>query len=99
MDRSQLTEANWDDIEAAAVALLDMEDFRYLVENHGEPLTFTRKSVADFDKARLNSWHEPGRRHEDRHAVYYCGTRAIKGGPPQDFAVIDCGGFRAIIQI
>ncbi len=37
MDRSQLTEANWDDIEAAAVSQLDMEDFRYPMPSRRVP--------------------------------------------------------------
>ncbi len=94
MDTSQLSDTDWARIGAA---------FENLSGDHAgreieEALSFTRQPVENFEYARLNTWHVPGHRREDQHAVYYLRSEAIKGRRC-DVAVIDCGDFRAIIQI
>ncbi|MDE0698272.1 MAG: hypothetical protein OXH76_20835 [Boseongicola sp.] len=73
----------------------------FTLENRDAPMTslsFTQQTVADLDDARMNRWHESGERQEDGNAVYYQAARTARGNPPFDMALIDCGGFRAIIQ-
>ena len=96
MDRSQLTEADWDRINAATEKLSG-----YLAERpaDGDSVTFTSEKLADIDKARLNAWYEPGQRREDEHAVYFRNARPVRGQPRCSFAIVDFGAARAIIQI
>ena len=96
MDRSQLTEADWDRINAAAEKLSG-----YLAKRRtdDDSVIFTSEKLADIDKARLNAWYEPGQRREDEHAVYFRNARPVRNQPRFDFAIIDFGTVRAIIQI
>lgn len=96
MDNSQLTEADWDRINAAAEKLSG-----YLAERRtdDDSVIFTSEKLADIEKARLNAWYEPGRRREDKHAVYFRNARPVRGQPRCDFAIVDFGTVRAIIQI
>ena len=72
------------------------------MEEYDAPLTFTRETIDDFDRARLTHWRERGkreiRRTNNRIAFVICRrAQALKGQRRIDFAVIDCGEFRAII--
>lgn len=100
MDISQLTEDDWKAIRSASIELTGEADIRDLVTNYGDDsLSFTRDTVADFDDARENSWQERGRRDQDEFAVYFRRVQAFKGHPRYDLAVIDCGDFRALLQV
>ena len=96
MDNSQLTEADWDRINAAAEKLSG-----YLAERQtdNDSVILTSETVASIDKARLNAWYEPGQRREDEHAVYFRNARPVRDQPRYNFAVVDFGTVRAIIQI
>ena len=100
MDHSKLTESDRAKIEAAYKKLTGISDIQVSLEIFGldELLTFTRKTVADFDKARLNSWSAPGRRCEDEHAVYYWNAQTAGGRSRHDLAIVDCGDFRVVIE-
>jgi len=101
MDIPQLTKADWDRISAAAEKLSGDPGFRYDAERmiDDDSLIFTSETVASIDKARLNAWHEPGRRREDEHAVYIRNARPIRDRPRCGLAIVDFRTVRAIIQI
>ena len=96
MDNSQLTEADWDRINAAAEKLSG-----YLAERQtdNDSVILTSETVATIDNERLNAWYEPGRRREDEHAVYFRNARPVRNQPRCDFAIVDFGTVRAIIQV
>ena len=99
MNPSKLTASDRSRIVAACRNLTGISDTQVSLKNYGldELLTFTRKTVADFDKARLSSWLAPGLRHEDEDAVYYWDAQTAGGQPRRDLAIVDCGGFRVVI--
>ena len=100
MNPSKLTESDRARIEAAYRKLTGISDTQVSLKNcdPDELLTFTRKTVADFDEARLNSWLAPGRRCEDEHAVYYWNAQTAGGRSRHDLAIVDCGDFRVVIE-
>lgn len=65
-----------------------------------EMITFTRDTTEDFINARLNDWDTIGELFKHNENTWrFEGFQARKGERRDDFGLVDCGDFRAIIKV
>lgn len=90
-----LADANWQAVMQAAEAV------------HGigaEPgmsggLVKTHETIADYDTAMRQHWNECSQRKQISDTlVLYRGVQAIKGQQRRDFAVLDLGEYRIVVE-
>ena len=98
MDERQLTDDNWQTLEAAYAALTGDSDLRELVEHYGFNIVFTRETLAHYAEARQTSWRQPGVREPGEGFIVYRRVQAVRGEERRDMAVVDCGDFRVCIE-
>ena len=73
-------------------------DYMDLVENYDAPIGFTPLTLEDFDAAR-RQWNRSGSRLEGERWRVYFNAQAVLRQRSQDIAVIDCGDFRAFVEV